>query len=84
MPKAASNSGTPKRPKPGLLHNLGAFVGHVVQGVRTPASPPVRVIREEVLERSVTLPEGKLILRRTVRDEVVPAPPGHRVPPNAS
>lgn len=72
MPAPNSN---PRPHKPGVLHNLGAFFGHVIRGARTPASPQPRVVREEVLEHPVDLPEGRVVLRRVVRDEVLPATP---------
>ncbi|MBY0311007.1 MAG: hypothetical protein K2W85_02955 [Phycisphaerales bacterium] len=72
-----------------LLRNLGAFVGHIWQGVRSDPTPPpptpqnaeppqpppspdqpAKAIRQVSQEHEITTPEGKLILRRTIIDEV--------------
>ncbi|MFA6046286.1 MAG: hypothetical protein WC718_14980 [Phycisphaerales bacterium] len=66
-----------------MLHNLGAFFGHVIRGVKTPATPPPRVIREEVREHPVDLPEGRVVLRRVIRDEVLPAPASPKRTPDS-
>lgn len=56
------------------------MLGHVLRGVKTPVAsrspkaPKPRVVREQVIEKPVDLPEGRVVLRRTVRDEVVPVP----------
>lgn len=65
----------PGSPKPSLMRNLGAFFGHIAQGVRTPiepAKPQPRVVREQVQEQEVHTPDGKIVLRRRVIDEVLP------------
>ena len=72
-----------------LLRNLGEFVGHIAQGIKSepsapqtpaapvaPSTPPAAptpegtVVRQEVMEQEVLTPEGKLVLRRTIIDEV--------------
>ncbi len=42
---------------------------HPVAG-QPAASPPAAAIRQQTLEQQVETPEGKLILRRTIIDEV--------------
>lgn len=71
-PRASQPRNAPA-PRHGMFHNLGAFFGHVIRGVRTPATPQPRVVREEVREHPVDLPEGRVVLRRVIRDEVLPA-----------
>lgn len=64
-----------------MLRNLGEFFGHIVQGIKTPVDPPAQgpgpgeppppaAVRQIVEEREIQTPEGKVILRRTVIDEV--------------
>lgn len=61
-----------------VMRSLGEFFGHIVKGVRTdPAAPPAReegpartVVREETHEETSETPEGKMILRRTIIEEV--------------
>lgn len=68
-----------------MLRNLGEFFGHIVQGIKTPVDPPPAepvqgpgphqppppaAVRQIVEEREIQTPEGKVILRRTVIDEV--------------
>ncbi|HVU63267.1 MAG TPA: hypothetical protein VHC70_04785 [Phycisphaerales bacterium] len=65
------------QPPKSLLRNLGAFFGHIAHSVRTPVhppEPPSRVVREQVHEHEVQTPEGKIVLRRRIIDEVAPAP----------
>ena len=38
--------------------------------VSPPGLPPERLVRQQTLEQQVETPEGKLILRRTIIDEV--------------
>lgn len=76
-----------------LLRNLGAFVGHILQGVKsdpapnapsgattppanppTALDPPAKAIRQISQEHEITTPDGKLILRRTIIDEVEQRP----------
>lgn len=90
----------PSPRKPSLLRNLGAFFGHIAHGVRTPVGRPAaptpaptpppppalgaQVVRREVAERTVSTPRGEFVLRRTVIDEVRPAPPGDGAAPGSS
>jgi hypothetical protein len=77
---------TPRPPKPvgqppkSLLRNLGEFCGHIAHGIRTPvdaapktpANEPAKVVREQVQEREVQTPQGKIVLRRRIIDEIAP------------
>jgi hypothetical protein len=68
-------------PRRSLMHNLGAFVGHVIRGIRTdPAAGGSgrerRVVRQDVQEETRDTPEGRVTLRRTTIEEVeVERPP---------
>ena len=88
------SSTNPKPPKKTLLRNLGEFFGHVAHGIASdpngpkppetagvsPVAPPEpgAIVRSETHERIVSTPEGPLVLRRTVIDEVraIESPPG--------
>lgn len=67
--------------KKSIMRSLGEFFGHVSKAVKTPvdgprsasASPPSEV-RRTVEERTAETPEGPVVLRRTVIDEVVQGP----------
>lgn len=68
-----------KRVKPdkGVMRSLGEFVGEVWKGVKAdPSKPPTRPVSRRVEEESRDTPRGKVVLRRTVVEEIVlPAPP---------
>lgn len=66
------------------MRNLGAFFGHVINGVKTtPAAKPPQstapapaAFRQRVEEKVITTPAGEqLTLRRTITDEVRVQPP---------
>lgn len=63
------------------MHNLGQFVGHVMQGIksdpaaegtgeRTQSSQPGPTVRHEVIERIQDTPTGPVKIRRTIIEEV--------------
>lgn len=58
------------------MRSLGEFCGHVLRGVRTdPAAPAARVARERVEEEMRETPAGRVLVRRTVIEEIlVPGP----------
>ncbi|MBI1189419.1 MAG: hypothetical protein GC200_01885 [Tepidisphaera sp.] len=74
MPAKPSTPSSRTKPR-GVFFGVGAMLGHVIKGVKTPVPPKPRVVREEIIEQPVDLPQGRVVLRRTVRDEVVPTPP---------
>lgn len=63
-----------------LMRNLGEFFGHIAKGLRTdlaapkPAAPKV-VTRQTIEEEERQTPQGKVVLRRTIIEEVE-LPPG--------
>lgn len=82
--KPGRPAGAPKAPgkTPGLFRNLGQFVGHVVQGIKSdpnaesapkptpPAVPAAPTVRHEVIERIQETPTGPVRIRRTIIEEV--------------
>lgn len=60
-----------------IMHSLGAFIGHVVRGVKTPARGPVekKEVRREVETQTRDTPEGRVTLRRTTIEEIEVRPP---------
>lgn len=68
--------------RPSVMFSLGQFVGHVVRGVKTPATGPrVNVprveVRREVSEGVRDTASGPVVLRRTVIEEIeLPNTPG--------
>lgn len=68
----------PHRADKSIMRSLGEFCGHVLKGVRTnpetqrPA--PARMARERVEEEVRDTPSGRVLVRRTVIEEIlVPA-----------
>lgn len=70
-----------KKPPQSIMRSLGAFVGHVMQGIKTdpsqnqaaPQGTPVDqgMKRETVQEEVRETQQGRVILRRTVIEEIV-------------
>ncbi|MEI7657263.1 MAG: hypothetical protein WCK33_04290 [Phycisphaerae bacterium] len=63
-----------------IMRSLGEFCGHVLKGVRTdpaaPGGPVSRVARERVEEELRDTPAGRVLVRRTVIEEIlVPSAP---------
>ncbi len=56
-----------------LMRSLGEFFGHVAKGVKT--DPTKKVVRKEVEVEERDTPEGKVVLRRTIVEEVEVAKP---------
>lgn len=59
-----------------LMRSIGEFFGHVAKGVRT--DPTKKVVRKEVEVEERDTPEGKVVLRRTIVEEVEVAKPKKR------
>ncbi|MGD9688735.1 MAG: hypothetical protein AB7K52_02760 [Phycisphaerales bacterium] len=70
-----------------LMHNLGAFFGHIFKAAgqdvsRPPAPPPPLRVRHEVRQEARPTSVGPVVLRRTVIEEVeLPSPPHPAQPP---
>ena len=59
-------------PDKSIMRSLGEFCGHVLKGVKTdPAPPAPRVARAKVEEEVRDTPAGRVVLRRTVIEEIV-------------
>jgi hypothetical protein len=59
-------------PDKSIMRSLGEFCGHVLKGVKTdPAAPAPRVARAKVEEEVRDTPAGRVVLRRTVIEEIV-------------
>jgi hypothetical protein len=75
----------PRQPddKP-LMRSLGEFFGHIVQGIKTDVDPAAKkvVTRQTIEEEARQTPDGPVILRRTIIEEVeVPkTPPAEQEP----
>ncbi len=69
------------------MRNLGEFFGHIAKGLRTdpskPPAPPQKVVtRQTVEEETRETPQGPVVLRRTVIEEVE-LPQTKNTPPGA-
>ena len=66
-------------PEKPLLRSLGEFFGHVVRGIKTdPAKPEGRTVKKQTVEHETRdTPQGKVVLKRTIIEEV-------QLPPSAS
>lgn len=53
----------------GIARSLGEFFGHIWKGVKTPADAPA-VRRERTETEARETPAGKVIVRRTIIEEV--------------
>ena len=62
--------------KMSLARSLGAFFGHIAKGVRTDPAAPQTIRRETTTEEPRETPAGKVVLRRTVVEEVIVPNPG--------
>jgi hypothetical protein len=59
-------------PDKSIMRSLGEFCGHVLKGVKTdPTAPAPRVARAKVEEEVRDTPAGRVVLRRTVIEEIV-------------
>jgi hypothetical protein len=67
------------------MRSLGEFFGHIVQGIKTDVEPAKKTVtRQTVEEESRQTPEGTVILRRTIIEEVeVPKKPSGDAGPGA-
>mgnify|MGYP004275156511 CR=1 FL=1 len=61
-----------------IMHSLGAFVGHVVKGIRT--DPAAKTNTTEVRRTEEVEDRDGVILRRTVIEEVEVRNPDQRPP----
>lgn len=59
---------TPNDQEKPLMRSLGEFLGHVWQGVKT--DPTKKVVRREEEVETRDTKDGKVILRRTIVEEV--------------
>lgn len=82
----------PPTTKKTLMRSLGEFFGHIVKGVKTDPSVPDgpvsqrTVVSHEVQEETRQTPSGKMILRRSIVEEVEiiqPEPPKRDNAPQA-
>lgn len=65
------------------MRALGEFFGHVIKGVKTDPSKPVpAATRTRVEEETRQTPAGRVVLRRTIIEEIVL--PGQDAPGDAS
>ncbi len=53
-----------------LMHSLGEFFGHVWRGITHDPHAP-HVVHRETQEEQRDTPQGKVVLRRTIIEEVV-------------
>jgi len=62
-----------------LSRSLGEFFGHIWKGVQTPVDPPPpqkQILKHETTEQARETEQGKVIVRRTVVEELeIPTPP---------
>jgi hypothetical protein len=65
-------SGAPEQDK-GLAHSLGEFFGHVIKGIKTDPAQVAKRVRTEEEPRET--PQGTVIIRRTIIEEVRVDPP---------
>jgi len=59
------------------MRALGEFFGHIIKGAKSSPDqrPPASAVRTSVEEEERQTPAGKVVLRRTIIEEVVmPAP----------
>lgn len=76
MPAAPDNSNEDKS----ILRSLGEFFGHVAKGIKTDPAKPRVVTKKTIEHESRDTPQGKVVLRRTIIEEVE-LPPASRQPP---
>ena len=65
----------PDEPKKSLSRSLGEFFGHVAKGIKTDPAKPRVVTKKTIEHESRDTPQGKVVLRRTIIEEV-------ELPPN--
>jgi len=64
--------------KKSLSRSLGEFFGHIWKGVQEPVDAPAekQILRQETTEQVRETASGKVIVRRTVVEELeIPTPP---------
>jgi hypothetical protein len=62
-----------KQPDKPLMRSLGEFFGHIAKGIRTDPSKPktvTKVTKQTVESETRQTPQGKVVLRRTIIEEV--------------
>jgi len=60
-----------RKPEKSTMRHLGEFFGEVWKGIKTDPAPRA-ISRTRVEERRVDTPGGRVTLRRTIIEEVVP------------
>lgn len=67
-----------------LMRSIGEFFGHVVKGIKTDVQPATKTVTRQTIEEEVRdTPQGPVILRRTIIEEVqVPPKPPQPGPPS--
>lgn len=83
VPSPVSHGAPQPASKKTLAWSLGAFVGHIARGVRTPVSPSRVELTRETQTTERDSPMGKVIVRRTTVEEleVRPDPTAHQFTP---
>lgn len=61
-------------PNKSLFRSLGEFFGHIAHGIKTDPAKP-RVVKKTVEHEQRDTPQGPVVLRRTIIEEVE-LPPG--------
>lgn len=67
----------PDRSDKSLLRSLGEFFGHIAHGIKTDPAKGRTVTKKTIEHESRETPQGKVLLRRTIIEEVE-LPPGHK------
>ena len=58
-----------------LLRSLGEFFGHIAHGIKTDPAKARTVTKKTIEHESRDTPQGKVVLRRTIIEEVELPPP---------
>ncbi|HYE63765.1 MAG TPA: hypothetical protein VD997_17365 [Phycisphaerales bacterium] len=59
-----------REPDKPLMRSLGEFFGHIVQGIKSDVDPKKSVTKQTIEEETRQTPQGPVILRRTIIEEV--------------
>jgi hypothetical protein len=72
----------PSQPDKSLLRSLGEFFGHIAHGIKTDPAKARVVTKKTIEHESRDTPQGKVVLRRTIIEEVE-LPRNDAAPPKA-